>query len=156
MPNFFMHNKITNEKIYDLANYILSDQMYTITSRRGSSYTPSFKIDKSEEYLKINDNLDYIGSYRENEKIKESIETFYKMLILDEEKSKEIADCYYYSLSNYNTINSFIDKTVYSIAYELSGEEHSLASFDPNDKKINKMIDDKINEFVLNFTLHNN
>jgi hypothetical protein len=55
-----------------------------------------------------------------------------------------------------NLIKFFIINALDNIAYELSGDELSLKKFDSKNEDINKTLDKKINEFVLNFSIHNN
>ena len=73
-----------------------------------------------------------------------------------ENKSKEIAKTYFSNVDYSTTIKFFIRDTIHDIARELSGDKLSLEKFDSENEKINNMIDKKIDDFVINFKVHNN
>ncbi len=159
--NFYMYKKITNEKIYDLANHIVNEETYLMINKDNDknyilNYIPVFNINKSKEILGVNDNLEFIEEYQGSPEIKKIISDAYKILIKDEESSKEIADYHYMNNDYQNLIKFFIIEALDSIAYELSGDELSLEKFDPENEYINKTLDKKINEFVINLGIHNN
>lgn len=160
--NFFMYNKITNEKIYDLANHIISEDTYLMIMQNPDYkddifyYTPILNNDKVKETLGLNNELEFIKDYKGKIEAREIINDAYEILIKNTDTAKEIAD-YQFTNNNYeNSIKYFIMNILQEIAKELSGSELSLRNFDPEDEKINKILDKKINDFVLNFNIHNN
>lgn len=163
-PCFYMYKKITNDKIYDLANNIVSESTYLmINYRRGAA--PVFNIqgmDKTKEELSIDDNWEFVAK-EEHDKVpkrfKMIINSTYELLAKNEEKSRKLADAY---LSNWDyalKIKSLVEEIVTEIAHKLSnntaGEDLSIEKFDYENEEIKKIIDDKINEFVINFLIHN-
>ncbi len=151
-PNFFMYKKITNDKIYDLANFIIKEETY-VYLRMNALYLPTFKIDKSRKTLKLNEELELDEKYDVIIKKREIINNIYKLYIKDEEKSKELANYHYY-FSNYNDyINQCIEDIVKEIAKSLSSDGKTLEIYDENNTNINKLIDDKINELILNLSV---
>lgn len=154
LPHFFMHKKITNERIYELANYIVSEDTYMMISNKAhpGSYTlPVFKIDKLKEFLEVNDNLEFIGT--SNPKVKEIINLAYEMLYKDEVISKELADNHFKSYDYQVSMYFFIIDFANEVARKLSGDALSLENFDPMDEEINKLLDKRLDEFIANFSI---
>lgn len=163
-PCFYMHKKITNDKIYDLANHIVSESTYLITADGGSA--PVFNIqgmDKTKEELSIDDNWEFVAKERYGKvpkRIKTIINSAYELFAKNEEKSRKLADAYFSNWDYADKIKSLIDEIVKEIAHKLSDntseEDLSIEKFDYENEEMKKMIDNKINEFVINFLVHNN
>lgn len=163
-PSLYVNKKITNDKVYEVANFIISDSNYSmlvyenLTPR--TALTPTFDTANIKEMLQVNDDWEYVIRANEYIETEETsiINEIYRMIINDEKTSKELVDNYYLN-SYYNTsddnymlaIRDFIENTIISMARELSGGSLSLEKFDPESEEINKEIDDKIKEFVKNF-----
>lgn len=160
--NFYMYKKVTNNKIYDLANHIVSEETYLNINKDPIYkdymvyYTPIFNVDKAKESLGVNDNLEFIKEYEGDPEVKKIISDAYEVFVKNDETSKEIADYHFMNYNYQNSIKFFINDLLKEISYELSGDKLSLKNFDPKDETINKMIDKKVNDFVLNFKIHNN
>ncbi len=152
-PSFFMYKKITNDKIYDLANYIVSEET-SLMIIKDAIYSPAFKGEKTKDFFKINEKNEYIGD-EENEETKEIINTRLDILLNDREESKELANKFFCNKDYIINFNMISLNLIYDIANQLSGGKLSLENFDSNDKEINKMLDEKINEFVFNFKMQN-
>lgn len=155
-PSLFLHKKITNESIYDLVNHIASEETYLLTNQSYIYYAPTFKIDKAKEMLKLNDNLEFVGEYEGDPKIREIVNYAYEILVKNEEKSKELSNSFFYNFDFYNEINFFILDLIEEVDNKLISENLSLKNLDGKNEKINKLIDDKLGEFVTNFIIHNN
>lgn len=163
-PNFYMYKKITNGKIYDLANHIVSEETYIYMSEMTfgdqitfvTDLTPVFKIEKAKEVLKLNDDLEFIGEDEINPKTREILNATYQILFKDEEKSREVSNAHFFNFDIYNKIKFFIYNRVHNIAEKLSGDELSLENFDSNNEEINKMLNEEIENYVTNFIIHNN
>lgn len=152
IPNFFMHEKITNAKIYDVANYLLGDAGYSdLYKMVNTRLMPTYGTDKIKELIKATDDWQLKESFNATDDRKAVINSAYEMLFKNEEKSREIADYLYYNERYSSAIRVFVDKAVFDIARKLSGEELSLKNFDPNNQEMSKFVDEKIDEFVTNF-----
>lgn len=158
-PYFFMSEKVTNEKIYDIANHIVSEETYMMLIKDSVvTYFPVFDMIISKKSLQVNDNLEYIGEDIKNPKIIETINLTYEMLIKDENKSKEISDNIF--LNNYQShMKLFILDFINDAARKLSSDNKtnalSLEGFNPQDKELNKMLDKKLDEFMAEFSTYN-
>ena len=148
-----MYKKITNDKIYDLANYIVSEET-SLMIIKDSIYSPVFKGEKTKDFFKINEKNEYIGD-EENQETKEIINTRLDILLNDRNESKELANNFFCNKDYIINLNLFSLNLIYDIAKQLSGGKLSLENFDSNDIEINKMLDEKINEFVFNFKMQN-
>jgi len=170
-PAFFIHKKITNNKIYDIANYILNESRYLELIGHGSAsemiYTPVFDTEETRKILQVDDNWEYTGrigrTINSGGNIKRIINASYNIFIKDKEKVEEVTKYSYNPISNpfYDVyiisvkVVEFTEALVFEIAKELSGEKNSLKNFDSEDAKINKMIEDKVNKFVDSYYLYN-
>ena len=152
-PSFFMYKKITNDKIYDLANYIVSEET-SLMIIKDAIYSPVFKGEKTKDFFKINDKNEYIGD-EENQVTKEIINTRLDILFNNRNESKELANNFFCNKDYIINFNMISLNLIYDIANQLSGGKLSLENFDSNDKEINKMLDEKINEYVNNFKIQN-
>jgi hypothetical protein len=152
-PSFFMYKKITNDKIFDLANYIVSEETYLMISKY-SVYSPVFWGEKTRGFFKINEKNEYIGDV-ENEEIREIIKTRFDILLNDRTESKELANNFFCNKDYIINFNLISLNLIYDIANQLSRGKLSLENFDSNDKEINKMLDEKINKFVNDFKMKN-
>ncbi len=163
-PSFYMYKKITNDKIYDLANYIVSESTYLMVNyRRGAA--PVFNIqgmDKTKEELSIDDNWEFVVKEEHGKvpkRFKMIINSTYELFAKNEEKSRKLADGYLSNWDYANKIKSLVEEIVKEIAHKLSNntidEDLSIEKFDYENEEMKKIIDDKINEFVINFLIHN-
>ncbi len=170
-PAFFMNKKITNNKIYDIANYVVNESRYLELIGYGIAsdmiYTPIFDTEEIRKALKVDENWEYTGrigrTINSGGNIKRIINASYNIFIKDKEKADEVARYSYDPIqsSTYDVyiisakVVEFTESLVFEIAKELSGEKNSLDNFDSENSEINKMIDDKINQFVDSYYLYN-
>ena len=154
-PCFYMYKKITNDKIYDLANYIVTESTYLMVTTSRPFYSPVFDMDKTKEKLSLDSNWQYTGIYKMNadrgqevdKRVVTLINSVYEMLVKNNEKSRLIANYYYYNKDYRYKITNFASEIVESLASK---------NFDYKNEEVNKMIDDKIDEFMTNFKVHYN
>ena len=149
-PSFFMYKKITNDKIYDVANYIVNENTYLYITQRWHSYSPVFNGEKTRKLFGVDENWQYegIGAEKGGDLDKKRYTLYnqiYEMLVKDEEQSNILSSYYYINEEYSNKIYDFIA----DIIIELSNE-----NYDYKNSEINKMIDKKIDEFVTNFNIH--
>ncbi len=154
-PSFFMHKKITNDKIYDLANHIVSENSYLSLagSRMAYYYSPVFNGEKTKKMFDLNEDWQYEGEYKAraekgNDTDKRAYALFneiYNVIAKDEEKSNLLAKYYYANEEYSEKIHDFISDVI----IELSKE-----SYNYKNEEINNMIDKKIDEFITNFIIH--
>ena len=155
-PCFFMYKKITNDKIYDLANYIVSENSYmSVVGVKGYYfYSPVFNEKKTKEIFELNDNWQYEGTYKTRteqggsdveKKMYALYNEIYEMLVRNDEKSNLLASYYFTNKEYSNKIYDFIA----DIIIELSNRD-----YDYKNEETNKMIDNKIDEFITNFNVH--
>jgi hypothetical protein len=170
-PSLYMHKKITNKKIYDIANYILSESCYSFLYEGYSIYMPTFDTPYVRNIFQVNERWEYIGNPDETstvkkEDIKSILDEVFKVFIKDQ--LSEVYDYYYLNTKNTisdingvnsanNLINNFIEEIIFDIAKNLSEDNLvlSLENFDSQNPEIIKIIDDKVNQFVDNFYVHN-
>jgi hypothetical protein len=168
---FYMNKKITNKKIYDVANYIVNESRYFEAIGNGSIsemvYIPVFNTEEARNKLKVDENWEYSGKIGSTKNsggnIKKIINTSYDILVKDREKAEEVAKYLYDPISSplYDVyeisvkVVKFTEAIIFEVAKELSGEKNSLKNFDSEDANINKMIEDKINEFLDKYYLYN-
>jgi hypothetical protein len=154
---FYMYKKITNDKIYDVANFIVSESSVQTILSNDPATIPQLITDNIKETLKVDENWKLKEEFRKiNPPIKRIIDTTYELIFIDEIRSKEIAD---YNFSNGDYIagfRQFVENTIFDIAKELSGKQLSLEKFDIKNDEINKLIDQKVEDFVKNFNVLNN
>ena len=151
-PGFFMHEKITNDKIYDLANHIISEEMY-ININESFKYLPVFKINKAKKVLKLDDNNKYIGDAMRSNEIREFIDDRFELYLNNGYIAKEIASSYFSNKKDMRYIKSFVKGLINDIANTLSNDKLSLNNFNPNNEELNILIDNKIDDFIFNFKL---
>ena len=160
-PAFFMHKKITNNKIYDIANYVVNESQYLELIGYGNAsdmvYTPIFDIEEIRKTLNVDDNCEYTGwigrTINSGGNIKRIINASYNIFIKDKENAEEVTKYVYNRIqsASYDVyiisvkVVEFTEALIFEIAKELSGEENSLEKFDPENTKIIKMIEDKLN-----------
>ncbi len=156
--SLFLYKKITSEKVYDLANYILDQSSYVYGRDKLLISAPVLYTDKVLEELKLNKNLEYMGKTSEHNKkiINDTFDIFAK----DEVKSKEIADAYFTDITIVSSIETLIYDTIHEIAEKLSEgksrDELYLENFDSENEEINKLVDSKIDEFIKQLILQIN
>ncbi len=154
-PCFYMYKEITNNKIYDLANYIVSETSYLYVSNRFHYFSPVFDAERTKKLLDVDDNWKYIGEFKTRAeqgkevdmKIYNLVNDVYEMLVKNKETSKLIASYYYINRGYSNRIYGFVADSI----YELSNQK-----FDYKNEEISKMIDNRINEFITNFNVYYN
>jgi hypothetical protein len=153
-PCLYIHKKITNEKIWQLANFIISEQSYITISRDIHCFSPVFKGETIKAVLELDDNFKYIGPHKiaaeqgieKSIKISNLIDEVNNMVILNKE-TRDLFAKYYFIDRNYsNEITKFIEDSVFKL---------SENNFNYKSEKISKILDDDINEFVKNFNIHN-
>lgn len=148
-PSFYMHNKITNEKIYDVANFIISEESYKTISGKYNIYSPVFKGELTKETLKLDDNYDYIGIYKtaadsgdiRSKTILKFIDESLEMLIKNDDYSKHIADYYLSNQDDSRKIYNFISDRIIKLSED---------NFEYKNEDLEKEID----EFIKNFIVH--
>src|SRR5699024_4575013 len=115
-------------------------------------YTPILYTEKLLKTVKINSDFEFTGRALENETHREIINAVFNIFAKDKIKSKEMADEYFADVEIVRSIESFVYDTIQEIAKKLSGSNTSynlsLNRFDKNDDEINKLVDEKIDEFM--------
>ena len=158
-PGIFIHKKITNDKIFDLTNFVLEKSSYIYGKNNDIVSAPLLYTNKILKELKLNENLEYIGEDASEEE-KRIINVTFDIFAKDEVKSKEIADAYFSDNVIVKSIETLIYDTIYEIAEKLSESSSenglSLRNFDSEDEKINKLVDEKIDEFMKQLILEIN
>lgn len=152
-PSFFMYKKITNDKIYDLANYIVSESSYFYVAGLGPYYAPVFNGEKTRKMFYLNDDWQYEGEFKAKAEKGGDVDKrtyalfseIYEVIARNEDKSNLLTSYYYTNREYSEVIHNLIADTI----IELSNK-----SYDYKNEDINKMIDDKIDEFVTNFNIH--
>jgi hypothetical protein len=152
-PCFYMYKKITNKKIYDVANFIVSEDTYELISGETRGYLPIFKGEITRKVLELDESLNYNGLHKKGAedgfersvKITKLINENIDMIIKNNESSNRIVDMYFNNDVYSNKIFNFISNNVIKI---------SESSFNYADEEINKILDEAIEEFVDNFFIH--
>ena len=152
-PCFYMYKKVNNDKIYDLANHIVNENTYLAATSTTHFYSPVFNGEKTRELLEVNDNWEYQGSFKTYAvpgkekyiKMNELINDVYEMTVKNEETSRLIANYYFVNKNYVNEIYSFVELLIYEL-------ENS--KFDYKNVNTDKMIDNRIDEFITNFNVH--
>ncbi len=156
-PCFYMYKKITNDKIYDVANYIVSESSVQTILSNDPAIIPQLITDNIKETLTVDASWKVKEEYRKiNPPIKRVIDTTYELIFVDKIKSKEIADFNFANEDYMIEIRQFVENTIFDIAKELSGKQLSLEKFDIKNDEINKLIDQKVEEYVKNFYIYKN
>ncbi len=153
-PCFYMHKKITNEKIWQLANFIVSEQSYKTISRTAHCFSPVFKSEITKEVLELDKNFKYIAPHKKiaeqgiekGIKISNLIDEVNYMVIINKETRDLFAKYFFINNDYSNEITKFIENSVAKL---------SEKNFDYKDKEMNKTLDSDIDEFVKNFNIHN-
>ncbi len=151
-PSFFMYKKITNDKIYDLANYIVSESSYFYVAGLGPYYSPVFNGEKTRKMFYLNDDWQYEGEFKAkaekggdvDKRTYDLFSEIYEVIARNEDKSNLLTSYYYTNREYSETIYNLIA----DIIIELSNKNYEYS------EEINKMIDNKIDEFVTNFNIH--
>lgn len=150
--NFFMYKKITNNKIYDLANYLISEDTYRIVNIKpgaeGARCMPVLNTENIRELIKINDDFEFIGDYGRVKEIKDVNDSFYKMLFQDGEESSEIAKYHFFDHKLQNRFEQLIRGQVKKIINDFHVRGIPLKEIDNKNEEVNKLIDGSINEFA--------
>lgn len=158
-PGIFIHKKITNDKIFDLTNFLLEQSSYIYGKNKDIASAPLFYTNKVLNELKLNKNFEYIGEDASEEE-KRIINAIYDIFAKDAVKSKEIADAYFTDNVIVQSIETLIYDTINEIAKKLSEDSSdsslSLENFNSADEEINILIDKKIDEFIKQLILEIN
>jgi hypothetical protein len=163
-PSIYIYKTVTNNKIYELADYIASDTNYIKANQTSkfSLYVPSFDTENVRNSLYLDENWKFVGndSYTViSESKKKLADGAFETFVKDKEKSKEVADYLFNDSYNYfdrnDKLNIFINTTIDEIAKKLSADKISLEKFNSSDEEINKFLDEKIDEFIYNFRVQN-
>lgn len=162
-PCLYIHQKVTNDSIYDLANHLVNEdiiKVITIDISGTPFYTPVFATDSTRRYLNADENWKFQGKTKE--KAKEIMNDVYEIISRDDEELSQMADSYLSNNDFKRLIIEFIENLVIDIGRELSETQQgnnssilSLKNYNPNDKEIKDLIDKKIDEFLNNFYMHN-
>lgn len=150
-PCAYMHKKITNDKIYDVFNELISDSYYKSLSTT-HPYAPILNTEKVKEFLEVDENWEYNGlliggamnGIEKNKKVVNLINETYEMLIKDKEKSENIASNYFKN----GNFTSHIYNCVSDLSRYLINEK-----LDYNDKKVDDALNQKIDEFITNLNV---
>jgi len=150
-----MYKKITNNKIYDLANYIVSEPTYLMVTTNMPFYTPVFNGDKTREVLQLDANWEYTGIFKINAdrgqevdiRVNKLINSVFEKIVKNEDESRIIANYYLHNKNYRDEISNFVKESVYEV---------SKKNFDYKNDEADKMLDNKIDEFITNFNVHYN
>lgn len=152
-PCFYMYKKVTNDKIYDVANFIVSDSVVKTMSGSYFDFIPVLITESIKSSLSVDEEWKIVENYRKiTPSVKRVVDATNEIIYADEVKSNEFAD-YVFSSEEYAVeIKSFVENTVIDIAKMLSGNyKLSLEKFDIKNDEISKMIDNKVSDYVKNF-----
>ncbi len=150
-PCFYMYKKITNQRIYEVADFIVNENTYGSIFGKDHIYSPVFIGEKTREILEVDENFRYKGEYRAlaeqgMEKyiyISNFIDEMYE--VLKNEETRNLLANYYFTNKEYaNKITEFIEITIAKL---------SENGYDYKNKEINKMLDEDITEFIKNFSI---
>ena len=152
-PSFYMYKKITNNKIYDVANYIVNESSYFYVAGDPPYYSPVFNGEKTRKAFDVDENWEYNGIHKIkaekggeiDKKTYALYNEVYNMLARSKEKSNLLAS-YYFANREYDDV---IFDFVTDIIIDLSNKD-----YDYKNEENNKMIDNKIDEFITNFNIH--
>lgn len=163
-PSLYIHKKVTNDSIYDLADYLANEDIFkTITPSPSNIpfYTPVLITDSIKKMLNADDDWKFQGDT--TAEVKTIIDSVYDIIRNDDERLKQMADTYFSNKDFNYLINEFISELIIDVGRALSGnqpgdspvENLSLINYNPTDKEINDLIDKKIEDFINNFHMHN-
>lgn len=154
-PCFFMYKKITNERIWELANFIVSEDGYETISGLYHVYAPIFKGETIKDVLELDKNYKYKGPHKKAaEQGQEKSIIMYRLIsegleiAVENQETRKLLAKYNFTNRDYsNKFSSFIINSVFNLI------DNDL---NYKDEKVNKTLDEEINEFVENFSIHNN
>ena len=122
-PSFYMYKKITNDKIYDLANSIVNDTTYINISGWDSGTeriaTPVLDTVKTREMFGVDKNWECNNTYKLKAdngqekyiKLCNVINSMFEILFKDESKSKLIAS-YYFNYNQYKNAYGYMPEVI--------------------------------------------
>jgi hypothetical protein len=154
-PCFYMNKKITNQRIWELANFITSEGIYKIIiPGQAPGYLPVRNDKVVREVLELDDNLKYKGKYKVlaeqgNEKyikISNIIDEISELTMKNKEGKEFLSNKFFINKRYFDKIKKIIETNLVIL---------SENNFDYKNKEINKILDKEINEFVKNFNIHN-
>lgn len=153
-PCVYMYKKVTNDKIYDVFNQILSDSYFKLIISTFNIYSPVIDTEKTRNCMEVNENWEHNGllkaQVREDDEksliVLNTVNDALKLLVKDKDKSKHLADTYYNNYDFY--INIYNQLLILTRAYLLTD------NFDYNIKEVDDMINEELDNFVLNFNVH--
>lgn len=158
-PSLFIHKKISNDKIYDLADYILEQSSAIFCLKTDvMRYSPILYTDNVLNELKLDNNLEYLGRIHEhtsrniNTDVRKIISAAFDVFVKDEISSKEMADEYFTDIEILWSIESLMYDVIIEISEKLSGKNSEnnlyLDGFNREDMELNELVDNKIDEFI--------
>ena len=153
-PSLYIYKKVTNEKIYDIANEMLDESYYMAVS--DYYYHPYFPVVNTKginEILAVDENWNYNGiiidgaknGIIKNAKLVTLINEIYEMIIKDKDKSLRLANSYFSNPSHYIIIYN----EIHSIVQILIAE-----NIDCSTAKAEDIINKSINNFITNFKVY--
>ncbi len=160
-PCIYIHKNVTNEKVLDIVNHLIDISIYRILVYivmdgqviEAPYFTPTFDTPEIRRYAEVDDNWKYNGKFYKHVDRGSTqylttinrVNEMYNLLYKSGNVSKQNSD-YYFTNENYNfAIIEEIQKLVEMLISE---------NMDLNDSKVDKILDKKINEFIMNFYVH--
>ena len=168
-PCVYIYKNVTNNKIYDVVNFLFEDDFLSSAYKASDFlYSPVINSEKFREVLSVDDNWEHDGyvkiklnnyndenykkmhysDYEEYSYKLKLINDSYKMLVTDKEKTKDIADIYFHDAASYHKIKAIIK----SIIIEGDIIENG---YNYDDKEIDNWINKKLDDFMIDFFIHN-
>lgn len=152
-PSFYMYKKISNDRIYEIANFIVSEESFKTISGSIHASSPSLNGELIREVLELDESFNYNGNYKaaaksgdeRSLKIIKLIDETFNMLIKNNETSMTLADSYFINEEYFIRIKSFIAESINKL---------SESNFNFKDKIIDRWLEEQISEFVKNFNIH--
>ncbi len=160
-PCIYIHKNVTNEKVLDIVNHLIDISIYRILVYivmdgqviEAPYFSPTFDTPEIRRYAEVDDNWKYNGKFYKHVDRGSTqylttinrVNEMYNLLYKSGNVSKQNSD-YYFTNENYNfAIIEEIQKLVEMLISE---------NMDLNDSKVDKILDKKINEFIMNFYVH--
>ena len=154
-PCFYMNKKITNKRIWELANFITGEDMYKIIKAdQATGYSPVRNDKVVREVLELDDNLKYKGPYKvfgeegkvRYTKITELINEISDVVMTNKDSREFFSKKLYADKKYVDKIKTFIETNLILL---------SENNYDYKSEEMSKILDTEINEFVKNFNIHN-
>ncbi len=154
-PCFYMNKKITNERIWELANFITGEDVYKIiVGDQAPGYSPVSNDKIIREVLELDENLKYKGPYKifgeegqvRYTKISNLIDEISETIMKNKDSREFFSKKLFVNKRYVDKIKKFIEDNLVRL---------SENNFDYKNEEMNKILDEEINEFVKNFNIHN-